>query len=242
MPQSAGALLARGKRPSAVTGGYESSTDDDSDFAPAIDGKLTSPPGLSASSSFTGRRGSRGLGPSDGRRRTQSLMSPIESTRSPTPEASGSDVSSSRRGSLTRPGSSSLSRPSRSWQGSKDLLRPSGVRSPEMRSAAPSTRISSQRSSRSTHFPTSRSEMFFGPQASAGPSRLPSGNLDGSRTASARVKEIDRVKERGSSPDSKKGKAREDRRVGGLAASLGLGSGSRDLALSPGERLHFKSH
>lgn len=234
VPHRPGPLLAHGKRPSVVTGGYESSTDDTSDSSP--DGPSTQPTRLPlpSSSSFSAHRGLIGLGLGEGRRRAQSLMSPIESARSPTPDASSSDLSLTRplpsglaRGSSLRPGGGGGGGGPASRHASRDPLRPSGLRSPHTAEplATQPTRISSQRSARSAHLPPSRSDSIM----SAGPSRVPSRVLD---ARSPRVSG-DRGGDGATSP-SRKGKEREDRLANGLAASLGLGASSRDVALTAG--------
>jgi hypothetical protein len=235
VPYRPGPLLAHGKRPSVVTGGYESSTDDTSESSP--DGPSTQPTRLPlpSSSSFSAHRGLIGLGLGEGRRRAQSLMSPIESVRSPTPDASSSDLSLTRplpsglaRGSSFRPGGGVGGGPA-SRHASRDPLRPSGLRSPHTAEplATQPTRISSQRSARSAlaNLPPSRSDSIM----SAGPSRVPSRVLD---ARSPRVNG-DRGGDGAISP-SRKGKERDDRNANGLAASLGLGASSRDVALTAG--------
>ncbi len=86
--------------------------------------------------------------------------------------------------------------------------------------------------------PTSYSDSYFA-TASAGPSRVSSARsqVGLSRSASSRIKEEDVRGDGVSSPDgSRKGKEKE-RKIRGLAASLGLDGVGKDVALSPGESL-----
>ncbi|KAK8849639.1 hypothetical protein IAR55_004974 [Kwoniella newhampshirensis] len=235
-----GSLLTHGKRASRVTGGYESSSDEEG----SNDGSTKrrdeeGTPGTDTYS-FSGAARSPLLenraavaGPS--RPRAKSLMLPLEGQSSD--RSSGSLQTRRRRGE-----SQTLQ-----IRTSKDLLR-----------QAPS-RMASQKSIRNSsnpaaHLSTSRSDSFFttthGPAA---PSRMPSTRSHAmetavtgpSRSASARIKDLDRAngrRDRTSSPEaSRKGKAKEKdstKRTDNLAASLGLGIGGiKEMALSP-DQIH----
>ncbi|WWD20266.1 hypothetical protein CI109_104742 [Kwoniella shandongensis] len=226
-----GSLLAQGKRASRVTGGYESSSDEEGTSEESTKEKDEEETPVTDTYSFSGNgksspRPTAIAGPS--RPRAKSLMLPLG--------GQGSDRSSGSLQTRRRRGESQTLQ----IRTSRDFLR------------QPPSRIASQRSTRqplSAAMPTSRSENLFpSTHGSAAPSRVAStrshvmetGVSGPSRSASARVKNMDRANgrnERPSSPEgSKKGKAKEkemSKRPDNLAASLGLGIGGiKEMALS----------
>lgn len=248
-PLRQNSLIANGIRPSAVTGGYESSSDDDT---PDANGRSPPPvqqagepvkstqttyefPRFQPSQSFSGSRGLHGLGIADfTRKRSLSLMTPMEGgSLSPT-SRSGSDASGTKSRNRSRAGSIGLLplRPDGgSRRGSRDLLRPSGLRASPLSASGPSfPTVPSSRlpSSRSAQLPTDKEDVFvFNSPGLNGHRDLPK-DRDGNRDApSPKTTDADR-----------KGKGREKERMSrnGLAASLGVTtSRSGNVALTPGQ-------
>jgi hypothetical protein len=231
-----GTLIAHGKRPSITTGGYESSSDE-SATSPALRHTRDRMP---SSHSFTGNRqisSPDGRSYSDrGRKRAQSLMSPdvddggfSQSANVDRGESQQSKKPASRRLEeiMAVPRNEGKNQP-----------RSATLRSPSYTAPLyPSTRIVS-----SAGVPTRTSlprDQVFQAESSSGPSIASSSYMQadmvqgyvtqGRTTAPYKSNGV-------SSPEgSRTGKGRDtDRRVGGLAASLGLERSGNSIALSPG--------
>jgi len=219
-PERPGQLIAHGKRPSLITGGYETSSDE---------GESSPSEGHRPFVSTTHPVGLGIRAQSDhGRRRDQTLVSTTVDENTPSSEVQG----------VNGLGIDTKRKSTRRLEevASRRTLR-DALRSPPLTFHPPS-RISSQKSARSQILPTSRSDPYFPPSGSAGPSRMPSARSQPAhnRSASTRIRESEERENGVSSPEeSRKGKERAHQ-IGGLAASLGLNGAVRDVALSPGKR------
>lgn len=227
--QRPNALIHHGKRASLVTGGYETSSDEDAYRPPGPRGSI------SLSKSFGGMRQPNGLGidpPEHSRKRSQTVFhSTLEETN----------------------GSGEVSGPSESVDEKRRRKESEGARSSRRISSPPLTpaittahshfRSASSRLHRSlSQAPTLKSDGFF-LDTLAGPSRrissrhqaevsTVSNGIAGPSTthSAARSKRDDAV----TSPQgSRKGKEKE--RQNDLASSFGFEAGSKDIALTPGE-------
>lgn len=244
-PLRQNSLIANGIRPSAVTGGYESSSDDNTPdttgqpptveaVAPVKPARTTYEfPRFQPSQSFSGSRGLHGLGIADfTRKRSLSLITPMEGgSLSPT-SRSGSDASGTKSRNRSRAGSIGLLplRPDGgSRRGSRDLLRPSGLRASPLSASGPSfPSLPSSRlpSSRSAQIPTERADVFTSPGQN-GHEEVPNDG-DSRRDAPSPY---------GTDAD-RKGKGRDKATAprNGLVASLGFStSRNANAALTPGQ-------
>ena len=218
-------LLPNGKRPALVTGGYETSSEED--------GSSPAEQAHSFRAIQPSLRLGHGVGihavSDQGRRRAQTLMSPTfdEYTNS------GNAVGVAALGIDTMRKSVRRLEEVASRRNSRELLR-----SPPLTNSHRPSRISSQRSTKSGQaLSTSRSDSFFPQTAFSGSSRTASTRTQPMNLSASRgIKERERREDDLSSPEgSRKGKRKEkDRQIGGLAASLGLNGAVKDVVLSPG--------
>ena len=240
-PRSDLPLITHGKRASVVTGGYESTDSDTSSGKPSAPRFRNTRP-ASASLSATGPLAATGTSHdmlSDHTRQLKgAAAAPLESgfhgtgmTTPPITQRTANARSSIGHG---RPSSTDRNR-----KGSREHMRVSSKRRPSPSANTPS-RATSQKSSHRQSFPTPRQDSLL---ASVPPSRTPSTRFapdqpqaGPSRSVSTRIRELDAQREQGlSGSESRKRLKDKDRRADALAASLGLDSSGKDVALSPGE-------
>ena len=215
-------LLAQRKRPSRVTGGYETTSDENDSSPPEIPAASLIPDPTQRRVHGLGSRSSSGRG----RTRAQTLMSPTSNEQAPNGDVSGmSELGVDRKRKFhRRPGESA------SQRNSRDPLR-----LPSAATSIPPSHLNIQRSAQPGYnLPTARSDSFFPHTALTGPSRTASSRFrpESSRTASMILDSEERA-DGTSSIHSRKGKGKDtEPQVGGLATSLGLIGVRTDIALS----------
>ncbi|WVQ95991.1 hypothetical protein IAU59_003091 [Kwoniella sp. CBS 9459] len=220
-----GSMLAHGKRVSRVTGGFETSTDEEDTTEDTNDMGGGETPRTPSLSETVEPPANAMAGPS--RPRAKSLLTSVGRERQVSDASGGSRDAKRRKEDPARP------------------KRRDSSRQPMSRNV--STRSTNSPPKQSGPLPTSRSDSFFGMHNSSPRSTRPSNGrpllnesatAGPSRSPSSKISNLEKVRELASSPEGSrksKGKQKEStQRQDGLAASLGLGlSTAQDMALSP---------
>ncbi|WVF68452.1 hypothetical protein IAT40_003218 [Kwoniella sp. CBS 6097] len=228
-----GSMISHGKRASRVTGGFETSTDEEDTTEDTLDRGDAETPVTPSLSQTVELPVNAVAGPS--RPRAKSLLSAVGRERQASDASGGSRDAKRRREDPTR------------------AKRRDSSRQPMSRNV--SSRSNNSPPKQPNPLPTSRSDSFFGmhnssPRASRlgnGRPLLSESSVAGpSRSPSSKVSNLEKVRELASSPEGSrksKGKERESSsRQDGLAASLGLGLGGvQDMALSPDQLFNLLS-
>ncbi|CAD6570490.1 MAG: hypothetical protein TREMPRED_005866 [Tremellales sp. Tagirdzhanova-0007] len=215
-------LAQRKRRPSLVTGGYETTSDDNK----------SSSPELSAASLSLEPSQQNVHSPGQGRMRAQALMSPKLDDQAPNGDVSGmSELGVDRKRNHTRRRGESAARPN-----SREILR-----LPPVATSIPPSHLNVHKPRTGNNLPTSRSDSFYPHTARTGSTRTATSRIypQPSRSASM-ISDFEERADGTSSPHSRKGKGKDkESQVGGLAMSLGLNGVKTDTALS--SRAHINN-